>query len=440
MRSVSPEAIQAELERLTQSPAFARAPRHARFLRHLVGLSLAGDSAGQREMALGVAVFGRPASTFDPRLDSIVRVEARRLRAKLAQYYANPACRALVEFVLPVGSYALDIRPRAWVDHPPVREAVSLGRAALTQGTPAGVTRALELADEALRLSPRDGSAWLLRATAFIVGVGQTVLPAPGAMPAAKAAAEAALRDPALDAGQRAEALGHLATVAFSFERRWPEARRALQQALQFEPRANLYANLGWMQMFCANFDAARLAYAQARAIDPVSLTFRTHEGLIELYARRYPRAQAVFEAVLSAAPGHLVAQSLDAALHLYTGRVSEGLDAYRRLNQQLPQLSIGRCGIAQALALAGEREAAVQACQALEAEAQAGQAPPYQVAMVKARLGDHAGTLEWLALAASRHDFNFVCVGVDPAFDWLRGSAAFEAMLLREGIETLTH
>lgn len=81
--------VDTELARLAASAPFRRAHRHLRFLRHLLALSRAGDQAGLREMALGVAVFHRRADQFDPRSDSIVRVEARRLRQKLADYYAG---------------------------------------------------------------------------------------------------------------------------------------------------------------------------------------------------------------------------------------------------------------------------------------------------------------------------------------------------------------
>ncbi|HLB37803.1 MAG TPA: hypothetical protein VJL31_14620, partial [Gemmatimonadales bacterium] len=51
-----------------------------------------------------VEVFGRPAE-YDPRLDPIVRVEARRLRSRLAEYYAGPGANDPVVIELPKGTY-----------------------------------------------------------------------------------------------------------------------------------------------------------------------------------------------------------------------------------------------------------------------------------------------------------------------------------------------
>lgn len=424
--------VDAELARLAAGAPFRRAQRHLRFLRHLLALSRAGDSAGLREMALGVAVFHRRADQFDPRSDSIVRVEARRLRRKLAEYYAGDGRDALLEFALPVGSYQIDVRPRHRLAVP---EAVHLGRAALALGTLPASQRAVELAEQALAEAPDLGLAWLLKSAALMCAVGVTTLPAPGTMPAARDAARRALADPLLPGAERAEAHGLLALIAFSHDRLWPEALAEVRRAQALTPTAALHAREGWMLMFGRRFDAARRAYAAARALDPLSLTYRVHEALISLYERDYARAGAGFDDVLGVAPGHLVAQSLAAALHLYAGRTAAGEQAYRQLDSSLPSLSIGLCGLAQALALGGNTLVAEQAFAALVQRFDAGKAPPYQLAMVRARLNDAPGALRWLDRAAELHDFNLVCAAVDPAFDSLRPLPAFGERLVTWGL-----
>jgi len=42
-----------------------------------------------KEIVIGVDVFGRKAD-YDPRNDPVVRMEAAKLRARLAEYYAGP--------------------------------------------------------------------------------------------------------------------------------------------------------------------------------------------------------------------------------------------------------------------------------------------------------------------------------------------------------------
>jgi hypothetical protein len=57
----------------------------ARFLRFTVAQTLKGHASELKETVLGMEVFDRP-SSFDPRTDTIVLVEARRLRSKLKEY------------------------------------------------------------------------------------------------------------------------------------------------------------------------------------------------------------------------------------------------------------------------------------------------------------------------------------------------------------------
>jgi TolB-like protein len=83
------DAVRAQLARILVSPGFANADRLSRFLRFVVERTLDGEGDQLKEYRLGTEVFDRP-SDYDPRLDSIVRVEARRLRAKLAEYYEGP--------------------------------------------------------------------------------------------------------------------------------------------------------------------------------------------------------------------------------------------------------------------------------------------------------------------------------------------------------------
>ncbi len=86
MQAPDTSEVRAALEHVLASPAFINAGRLSRMLRFVVERTLDGHGDQLKEYLLGVEVFDRP-SDYDPRLDSIVRVEARRLRAKLSEYY-----------------------------------------------------------------------------------------------------------------------------------------------------------------------------------------------------------------------------------------------------------------------------------------------------------------------------------------------------------------
>lgn len=80
-------------------------------LAYLGNASLAGSTAALKEYTIGVEVFGRGAS-FDAASDTIVRVQARRLRAKLESFYQGEGKQELVEIRLPKGRYLLEFWPR----------------------------------------------------------------------------------------------------------------------------------------------------------------------------------------------------------------------------------------------------------------------------------------------------------------------------------------
>src|ERR1700690_2017948 len=99
------DEVRAQLARILDSKIFVQSERLRRFLSVPVEHALAGQSEGLKEYALGRDVFDRDQS-YDPRVDSIVRVEARRLRRKLDEYYGELGERDPVRIEFSKGSYA----------------------------------------------------------------------------------------------------------------------------------------------------------------------------------------------------------------------------------------------------------------------------------------------------------------------------------------------
>ena len=112
-------SVRAELRAIRQSTVFGSALRLQKLLEYLVEETLAGNPL--KESILGVAVFGRPPG-YDPKQDSVVRTEVRRLRAKLVEYYAREGAADKIVIDLPKGSYVPAFRFRdntAPVANPP---------------------------------------------------------------------------------------------------------------------------------------------------------------------------------------------------------------------------------------------------------------------------------------------------------------------------------
>lgn len=140
-RGRGPEAaeVRAELARILESRAFAQAGRASEFLRFVVEETLGGRADRLKGYTVAIEVFGRPAD-FDAQSDPLVRVEAGRLRRRLAEYYAGEGRADPVRIELPRGAYAArfarvvpdgnarQARPRRSMA---VRHAVPAGAAAL---------------------------------------------------------------------------------------------------------------------------------------------------------------------------------------------------------------------------------------------------------------------------------------------------------------------
>jgi hypothetical protein len=107
----STEAIRSALARILGSPLFAASARASRFLTFVVEAQIGGRKL-LKEYVLGVEVFDR-GTAFDPSTDTIVRVEAVRLRKRLRAYYKGPGRNDSVVIELPKGTYAPQFHQRA---------------------------------------------------------------------------------------------------------------------------------------------------------------------------------------------------------------------------------------------------------------------------------------------------------------------------------------
>src|SRR5262245_38597688 len=104
-----PDAVRRQLERVLASPWFTQSDRMRRFLRFAVEHALAGTGDKVKEYLVGMEVFDRR-DDFDPQVDPIVRVEARRLRAKLKANYESIGRDDALRIECPKGSYAAIFR------------------------------------------------------------------------------------------------------------------------------------------------------------------------------------------------------------------------------------------------------------------------------------------------------------------------------------------
>ena len=160
----------AEAAEVLRSEHFTRAPMLAHLLSYLCEKLFAGEASQIKEYSVGVEVFHRGAA-FDQDADSIVRVEANRLRKRLAEYYAGPGAAHPLHITIPLGQYVPEFKPAA------ARQAEAPAPASLPAASPAGIERAATGEPQRwFRLSGRRRWGLAGAVAALLLGLGCTWL------------------------------------------------------------------------------------------------------------------------------------------------------------------------------------------------------------------------------------------------------------------------
>lgn len=423
-----------ELLAVLASPSFAGATSQQRLLRHLVEHTLEGHGDRLKETVLAIEVFQRAAGRFDPKADSIVRVEARRLRERLAQHYAAsgtwPASGVRIE--LPKGSYKpvfarADTRLQGAAAR--AAELVERGLYFLRQGEEEGHRKALARFTEAAELAPALAAAHSGIARVWMQLVATNIEPPLPGVTYGQAAVRRALElQP-----RHAESLVLAAQYAHRFEFDWPTAQQLFQRAAAAAPDSAFVLHAwAFALMMRGDLDAAEAPLAKARRIDPLHLTHRAHEGLLHLYRRDLAAAEESLRAMLDMSPNNVLGMSVLAFVALERGDAETALAMYRRVTELHPRLSIGVAGQAQALAALGRPAEAREAMAALRLHHRGGYLSPYQLAMIHERLGERGAALVELARAIDERDPNAITTPVDPTFAALRATPEGQALVRR--------
>ena len=440
------QALAHELARVVASPLFAGAQAHQRLLRYLVEHAQAGRATMLKETVVGIEVFQRPAHSFDPRRDSIVRVEARRLRERLRQHYATqPPGSWRIE--LPKGSYrpqlvrhtAPDMAATVEITDAATDAAAELierGHYFLRLGHEEGHRKALQRFEAAALAAPGRAAAHAGIARAWTQLVATNLEPPRPGVDVALAAVQRALDLEPL----HAESLVLAAALTHRYAFDWPAAQALFTRALQAAPRsAYVRHSRALSLMMRADFEGAAADLAVARELDPLHLSLRAHLALLDLYRRDWAAAAAGLHGLLDMSADNVLGMSLLAYVMLCQGG-TEATEAaerqYAAVALRHPQLSIGPLGVIWARAALGEHgqqgqshDHARQDFAKLVLGWPGRYLSPYQLAMTELRLGDRPGALTLLERAVHERDPNALCLPVDPAFDNLHAEPRFQAL-----------
>ena len=168
--------FEAAIARLVVSHSLHGSESLCKLLRYLAKQAIDHPGAQVKEYQIATEVLGRQ-KDFDPQLDSMVRVQAGRLRAKLTEYYSTEGASDPYVVELPKGSYTVVFHERS-------KQAQSNGNAAEASGI-------------ASKVRESGGNQWLvpLLSAALLVAlaaIGWLLLGHKGAAPVVAASANAA--------------------------------------------------------------------------------------------------------------------------------------------------------------------------------------------------------------------------------------------------------
>ena len=315
-------------------------------------------------------------------------------------------------------------------------ESYLRGRAYAAHVTGADFVRATEAFHHAVTLDPDYADAWGSLGAAYrrlpLVGEVEPKAAFTEAERAAKRALELAPDHP--------EALSVLGTVAFWYEWDYPRAEELLRRAVTRQPSsaesqvylAHLLSNVG-------RHDEALGEIRHARSLDPNLPIARSLEGQFLVMARRYDEALAHLDSAVEIAPrfakGHVMRAYSLLALRRYDEAV-RACDTADALEASVPRSAAVGPPVfpsalrAYALAKAGRRADAEATLERLRLQEHERWVPRAYSALVLHGLGRDAEAIQQLRRALHNREPTMTFLGVDPKWDGLRTSPAFQELL----------
>lgn len=464
---MQPERVQQQLERILASGHFGQSEALVRLLRFLVVESLAGRSDRLKEYTLGVEVFQRGVD-FDPRIDTIVRTQVRRLRAKLETYYSARAEDEIV-IALPKGTYVPVFRSRC---SPPSAKRsrilpvavilllILIGGTAAHRETmqpsiphaeaPARLQstgssesyrlylkgryerdpeQAMSYLEGSLRADSQFAPAWLAQAEIHMKSSRHALLPPSLVLPKA---AHAAARTIALG-HDTAKAHLILASVASILDWDFARAEGEFLIALRLDPFD------GWARLQYAHLLAVQgrthEALDQVRhigAVDPNGSVMAASQAAIFLLARDYDRVLTHCAAVLDAAP-----DAVDC--HFWMGRafLAKGMpeEAIRAFEKRRTNESQGFSSPITAYLAAGRRREALRLRQFVEHAAGRQYVSPVSLAQMHFAFGETEAGFRHLERGLHWKDHSMLSLKQEPIYDPIRNSPRFQKILRTIGL-----
>ena len=449
--------IEEALGHILASRAIGRSAHHRAFLQHVVRATLDAEYGRLKESTIALEVFQRDAANFDSTTDSIVRVEAARVRQKLDRYYADEGAGATLRIEMVAGNY----RPR-FVDHVPTAVPSTLsrgfsvaGRGMVPADLPAtvlatyerawymmrtrtldGYRRALALFEDAIRLEPEFAAAHRAIGWARINIAGHLGVPpeagdqGPAMATAIERAREIEPDNPELDSLQGT----YLCRYRFDLD----SGQVLFETALKRRPESwGARSSFAWWLIFRGQFDQAQRMFDAEFAHDPFAFFMRHNLGSLAYFQRDFARAERIFSEALEMEPGHLIVRIAHASALIALGNAQAAVTEISMCRTENPELGGVALERVRALAAAQRHDEARAALAAFDHDFANRYFSPVYRSAAHIAFGDVDAALTWLERAAVDGDYWLVNVLIDPAFDALRSEPRFARMMQGAGLSS---
>ncbi len=313
--------------------------------------------------------------------------------------------------------------------NPAAHEAYLKGRYEWNKRTGQGLKKGMQYFEEAIAKDPNYAVAYAGLADSYMVLGNNGFLPAGDTYPKARAAALKALE---IDA-DLADAHASLAIVLADYDRDWTGAEREYRRAIELNPG---YATAHhWYALLLADLgrrgDALR-EIEEARKLDPLSVRINGNVGLVLYFARQYDAAIEQLRKGLELEPNDVGSHVQLGWAYMQKGMHQEAVTEIQKAANQGTGTLLPLAALAQAYAVAGNRDEAHRVLKLLKVLSGQKCVVPYQTATVYAGLGQREEAFAWLERALEAHDPRLNILNVDPSLDPLRSDPRFHDLLRR--------
>lgn len=458
-----PEEIREALAKVLASSDFVSAGRLGPFLAHLVNTELAGETDRLKESVLGIEFFGR-GSGYDPRLDPVVRIEARRLRLRLQKYYASEGASDQIRIDLPKGGYVPVFAAAAgsgsgrrrwpyWVSAAmaalcllaifavwkripaeapadPARIAFERGRYQVNLYSQQGMERAIDYFNESLRHNPRYAPSLAYLSQVYALMAYYNSLPKGVPADMSRQLAERAIEaDPEL-----AEAHAAMGFVLATQQYRWKDGEAEFRKALSLNPDSGLTHGLYGLAVLSPQVRPEALGeFRRALELEPNSSFINFTYAFALLATGDAAAAVKQYERTLELQNIH-PDMLWDYGMALgYAGRHQDARQAFLRHMKMVGQSGSEPGGL-QAY-FAGDPARCKNDIPVTEKAVLAGDEDRMDLVRQAAMCGDPELAFHWLERAIDARESQVIWLRVDPRIEPLRRDPRFKLLAARLGL-----